>query len=77
MAGASAQKIPFGTALEPRASERDAPENLARFTYSALASLPNWQIVSENEVREVGQSLPPAVMLVGSNGSAKWFMPTR
>ena len=58
IAGAGAQKIPFGTALEPRASERDAPENLARFTYSALASLPNWQIVSENEVREVGQSLP-------------------
>lgn len=58
MAGAPAQKIPFGTALEPRTSEREAPENLARFTYSALTSLPNWQIVSENEVREVGQSLP-------------------
>ena len=60
MAGAPAQKIPFGTALEPSASERAAPESLAHFTYSALASLPNWQIVSENEVREVGQSLPAA-----------------
>jgi len=58
VAGATAQKIPFGTALEPRASERDAPESLTRFTYSALAALPNWQIVSENEVREVGQLLP-------------------
>lgn len=60
MAGAPAQKIPFGTALEPRTSEREAPESLARFTYAALASLPNWQIVSENEVREVDQSLPAA-----------------
>ncbi|MBM2802143.1 MAG: hypothetical protein HW419_36 [Deltaproteobacteria bacterium] len=60
MAGAPVQKIPFGTALEPRTSERQAPESLARFAYSALASLPNWQIVSENEVREVGQSLPAA-----------------
>ncbi len=58
MGGAPAQIIPFGMALEPRASERDAPESLARFAYLALASLPNWQIVSESEVREVGQSVP-------------------
>jgi len=58
MGGAPAPKIPFGTALEPRTSEREAPESLARFVYLAVASLPNWQIVSESEVREVGQSIP-------------------
>jgi hypothetical protein len=58
MGAAPAAKIPFGTAPEPRASEREAPETLARFCYFAMASLPNWQIVSESEVREVGQSLP-------------------
>ena len=52
------QKIPFTTASEPRTAEREAPETLARLVYSAMASLPNWQIVSESEVREVGQSLP-------------------
>lgn len=57
MADAPAPRIPFGTAPEPRGSEREAPENLARFAYLALVSLPNWQIVSESEVREVGQSL--------------------
>jgi hypothetical protein len=58
IADAPAPKIPFGAALEPRASEREAPESVARFAYLALAALPNWQIVSESEVREVGQSLP-------------------
>jgi hypothetical protein len=59
-AGAPAAKIPFGTKLEPRASEREAPETLARLVHAAMVALPNWQIVSENEVREVGQSLPPS-----------------
>jgi len=53
-----AQKIPFGTPLEPRTSEREAPESLTRFVYLAVTSLPNWQIVSESEVREVAQSVP-------------------
>jgi len=53
-----APKIPFGTPLEPRTSEREAPETLTRFVYLALTSLPNWQIVSESEVREVAQSVP-------------------
>ena len=57
MSEAAAPKIPFGAVPEPRTSEREAPESLARFCYQALASLPNWQIVSESEVREVGQSL--------------------
>jgi hypothetical protein len=53
-----AAKIPFGTQLESRTSEREAPETLVRLVHSAMAALPNWQIVSENEVREIDQSLP-------------------
>jgi hypothetical protein len=53
-------KIPFGTTPEPRSSERDAPETLARFVYLAMAGLPNWQVISENEVREIAQGLPPS-----------------
>ena len=52
-------KTPF-TAVSPadaRAAERDPAELLARLVYSTLASLPNWQIVSENEVREVGETV--------------------
>jgi TolB-like protein len=58
MAPAAAQKIPFTNPPEPRTSEREAPETLAHLVYSAMSALPNWQIVSENEVREVGQALP-------------------
>jgi TolB-like protein len=58
MAPAVAQKIPFTNSPEPRTSEREAPETLARLVHSAMAALPNWQIVSENEVREVDQALP-------------------
>jgi TolB-like protein len=53
-----AQKIPFTNPPEPRTSEREAPETLARLVHSAMAALSNWQIVSENEVREIGQALP-------------------
>ena len=56
-AGAPAPKVPFDNAPDSRTSEREAPANVARFAYSALAALPNWQIVSESEVREVSQSL--------------------
>jgi TolB-like protein len=52
-----AQIIPFSNPPEPRTSEREAPETLARLVHSAMAALPNWQIVSENEMREVGQAL--------------------
>jgi len=36
-------------------AEREAPEILARLLYSTMASMPNWQIVSESEVREIAQ----------------------
>jgi hypothetical protein len=54
-------KALLGTTPEPRNTERDAAETLARITYSVAAAMPNWQIVSDSEVREVAQSLPPAV----------------
>ena len=45
---------------EAKISERDAAELLARITYSVMNSLPNWQIVSESEVREVSQTISAA-----------------
>lgn len=38
-------------------AEREAPEILARLLYSTMASMPNWQIVSESEVREIAESV--------------------
>ena len=54
-------KALLGTTPEPKNAERDAAETLARITYAVAAAMPNWQIVSDSEVREVAQSLPPAV----------------
>ncbi|HEY7221925.1 MAG TPA: hypothetical protein VH985_26375 [Candidatus Binatia bacterium] len=45
---------------EARMSERDAAELLARITYSVMSGLPNWRIVSDNEVREVSQTISAA-----------------
>jgi hypothetical protein len=42
---------------EPKTPERDAPETLAKIVYSVMAPMPNWQIVSDAEVREVSQTL--------------------
>ena len=42
---------------EPRNPERDASETLTRIIYSVMAAMPNWQIVSDNEVREVSQGV--------------------
>ena len=39
-------------------SEEELSELLARLVYSSMASMPSWQIISESEVREVGQSVP-------------------
>lgn len=36
-------------------AEGEAPEIFARLLYSTMASMPNWQIVSESEVREIAQ----------------------
>jgi hypothetical protein len=45
---------------EPKNPERDAAETLAKIVYSAMAAMPNWQIVSDAEVREVSQPLSVA-----------------
>jgi hypothetical protein len=61
--------LPSGVAPEPRAQtsstatpaekEEELSGLLARLVYSNMAAMPNWQIVSESEVREVAQSIPP------------------
>jgi hypothetical protein len=48
------------TPPEKGPSEEELSELLGRFVYSAMASMPNWQIVSEREVKEVAQSIPPS-----------------
>jgi hypothetical protein len=58
MTGEASPKLPLGTTAGPRTAEQDAPETLARAIYSVMASMPNWQIISDAEVREVSQSLP-------------------
>jgi TolB-like protein len=53
---AQVSKAP-ATPGEPKISERDSSEILARVTHSVMNGLPNWQIVSESEVREVSQTI--------------------
>lgn len=60
VSAAAESKVSFAAITEQKSSERDAPENLAKFIYSAMAALPNWQIVSDTEVREVSQSIGPS-----------------
>jgi hypothetical protein len=64
VSGEVKKKILLGTTPEPRVSERDAGELLARITYSVTAGLPHWQIVSDSEVREVAETLTPAAEAV-------------
>ena len=51
------QQKPIPGTTEPKNPERDARETLARIIYSVMAAMPNWQIVSDSEVREVSQGL--------------------
>ena len=59
LSGEVEAKVLLGTTPEPRAPERDAGELLARIAYSVTAAMPNWQIVSDREVREVAETLSP------------------
>ena len=43
-------------------SEEELSELLARLVYSTMASMPNWQIVSESEVK--GRQSIPALALI-------------
>jgi TolB-like protein len=45
-------------AKQPSSQLDDASEMLAKQIYSAMASLPNWQIVAETEVQQVEQMKP-------------------
>ena len=58
---AAQARTPFSAPApaETKVTEREALELLARLAYSALRSYSNWQIVSESEVREVGENMPP------------------
>jgi hypothetical protein len=49
------QAIPTTSSPE---KEAGLSELLARLVYSTMAAMPNWQIVSESEVREVAQTIP-------------------
>ena len=42
---------------EPKSPERDPNDTLARLIYQVMSGLPNWQIVSESEAREVSQTI--------------------
>lgn len=44
---------------EKNLSEQELGELLARLVYSTMASMPDWQIVSESEVKDIAQSVPP------------------
>jgi TolB-like protein len=53
-------KLPYvAPSAERRPSEQELAELLAKLVYSTTASLPNWQIVSESETREVAQTIAP------------------
>jgi hypothetical protein len=58
--GEAGTNIPSGSASVPKNFGRDPTETLARAAYSTAAGMPNWQIVSESEVREVSGNLGPA-----------------
>jgi hypothetical protein len=53
------QRVQATATSTPLEKEEELSELLARLVYSAMAAMPNWQIVSDTEVREVAQSLPP------------------
>jgi len=81
-AAAPAPSVPFGTVPPARTSERDAAELLVRIVYGALAAFPDWQVVSESEVREAVIAVPPTsdevkLKLVGETVYADAVMMSR
>jgi hypothetical protein len=55
---ASAAITSKGAPTQPPLPQNDAPEMLVKQIYSAMASLPNWQIVADSEVQQVEQMKP-------------------
>ena len=43
---------------QAQSQQNNPPEMLAKQLYSAMASLPNWQIVAESEVKQIEQMKP-------------------
>ncbi|HEX6769190.1 MAG TPA: hypothetical protein VF208_07545 [Candidatus Binatia bacterium] len=58
-AAAPAPSAPFSAAPAGRTSEREAAQSLAHFVHASLVALPDWQVVSESEVREALLNTPP------------------
>ena len=56
LSGETKSKVPF--AADPR-SESSPAALLSRQLYSTLGQLPNWQIISNREVREMEPLVPP------------------
>ena len=56
LSGENKSKVPF--AADPR-SENSPAALLSRQLYSTLGQLPNWQIISNREVREMEPLVPP------------------
>ena len=48
----------FSAGGQAQAQQNNPPEMLAKQLYSAMASLPSWQIVAETEVKQVEQTKP-------------------
>jgi len=59
-AAAPAPSLPFAAPTGVRTSEKEAPHSLVRFVEASMVALPNWQVVSDSEVREAVTSLPPS-----------------
>jgi hypothetical protein len=53
------QRVQATYTANPADKEEELSEMLARLVYSAMVAMPNWQIVSDSEVREVAQGIPP------------------
>jgi hypothetical protein len=57
---AAPPSAPFATTPPPRSTEKEAPQSLARFVHASMAALGDWQVVSESEVFEALQKVPPS-----------------
>ena len=57
-AAAPAKNRLLGVTSEKKGERQDPGEILMRLVYSAMVSLPDWQIISESELKEVSDSIP-------------------
>jgi hypothetical protein len=48
----------LGVSSEKRNERQDPGEILMRLVYSAMVTLPGWQIISESELKDVSESIP-------------------